>query len=226
MVYAIIGLAIVAIIYGPQLWISWVLKRHGSERRDYPGNGGELARHLLDKAGLHGVRVEHSRDGDHYDPVDKVVRLTRQHYNARSLSAVAIAAHEVGHAVQDAQGYKPLHWRTRLVTWLAPIEMIGSTFLSIAPLILVFVRSPMVAGLSIATGVGLLFLAVTVHLVTLPMEFNASFGRALPMLENGRYLSRQDMKGARSVLRAAALTYVAAALVNLLNIWRLFRLLR
>ncbi len=228
LLYGLLLLGILAIVYGPQLWVQAVFRRYGGERQEYPGTAAELARHLLDRAGLEQVRVDVASPefGDHYDPTDKAVRLMPTHHDGRSLTAVTIAAHEVGHALQDAQGYKPLHWRTMLVRWIAPIDKVGSVFLTAAPFLLLLVKSPAVFVVTIAIGIGLLLLSVIVHAVTLPMEFHASFQRALPILERGGYLPHTDLPGARMILSAAALTYVAAALVNVLNIWRLFRLLR
>src|SRR5215831_11195209 len=103
----ILGLAsliLLAALLGPQWWVRHVLARHGGERSDLPGTGGELARHLLDEAGLRGVKVELTGNGDHYDPVERAVRLLPQHHDGRSVAAVAVAAHEVSHAVQHARG--------------------------------------------------------------------------------------------------------------------------
>src|SRR5258708_34699193 len=91
---------LVVVVFGPQWWIRRVLARHGVERLDLPGTGGELARHLLDEAGLRHVKVELTGDGDHYDPEAGAVRLLPQHHDGRSVAAVAVAAHEVSHAIQ------------------------------------------------------------------------------------------------------------------------------
>src|SRR5687767_13762886 len=96
----IAGLLLLAIVFGPQLWVRHVLKKHGDDRPDLPGNGAELARHLLDEAGLQHVTVEETGLGDHYDPEALAVRLLPQHHDGRSIAAVAVAAHEVSHAVQ------------------------------------------------------------------------------------------------------------------------------
>jgi len=104
----ILVLGIIALAYLPQIWVRGVIARHSQARPDFPGTGGEFARHLLDGMKLEHVGVEVTKDGDHYHPQDKVVRLLPQHLNGRSLSAVVIAAHEVGHAMQDATDYGPL----------------------------------------------------------------------------------------------------------------------
>jgi Zn-dependent membrane protease YugP len=219
------GLLVLAIIFGPQLWIRRVLAQHGGERPDFPGTGAELARHLLDEAGLQAVPVEETDKGDHYDPGARAVRLLPQHYGGRSVSAVAVAAHEVSHAVQHARGEPSFARRVALVGRLIWVERVAGGMLLLAPIVFALVKSPVLLALEIAAGVALLGVRIVVHAVTLPVEFDASFGKALPVLERGRYLSAADMPAARSVLRAAAWTYVAAALMTLLDVARWFRII-
>jgi uncharacterized protein len=219
------GLLVLAIVFGPQLWIRRVLAQHGGERPDFPGTGAELARHLLDEAGLQAVPVEETDKGDHYDPQSRTVRLLPQHYDGRSVSAVAVAAHEVSHAVQHARGEPSFARRVALVGRLIWVERVAGGMLLLAPIVFALVKSPILLALEIAAGVALLGVRVVVHAVTLPVEFDASFGKALPVLERGRYLSAADMPAARSVLRAAAWTYVAAALMTLLDVARWFRII-
>ena len=111
-------LALLALIVGPALWVNAVMARYRVPRDRYPKTGGQLARELLDAHGLQHVRTETTESGDHYDPLDKVLRLTPSNFNERSLTAVTVAAHEVGHALQDAHAFAPLRWRTRLVQWV------------------------------------------------------------------------------------------------------------
>jgi Zn-dependent membrane protease YugP len=224
---ALLGLLIVlAIFFGPSLWARWVLRRHASHRPDFPGTGGELARHLLDEVGLGDVASEETPQGSHYSPDDKAVRLSPDLYNAASLSAVAAAAHEVAHALQDRDGYAPLRTRTRLIKAIAPVQRIGAFIVAASPVLGLVTLSPAVGLLTIVAGIATMASAVVVHLVTLPMEFDASFNRALPILDRGGYLPAADMAAARQVLLACALTYVAAALASLLNLFRWVRLLR
>jgi uncharacterized protein len=215
---------LLAVLLGPQWWVRHVLERHGVERADLPGTGGELARHLLDLAGLHGVKVELTGDGDHYDPEERAVRLLPQHHDGRSVAAVAVAAHEVSHAVQHANGDRAFALRFDLVRKLVWIDRIAIVLLLVAPLILV--RAPILGIVQLIAGFVLLTSRVAVHVVTLPVELDASFGKALPVLTRGGYLAAADMPAARSVLRAAAFTYVASALMTLLNVARWFRILR
>jgi Zn-dependent membrane protease YugP len=226
-ILAAIGvLLLIAIVFGPQWWIKLVLKQHGEERSDLPGTGGELARHLLDEAGLRQIPVEKTDLGDHYDPVARAVRLLPQHHDGRSVAAVAVAAHEVSHAVQHARNERPFILRLALISKVAWIDKVASGLLLLSPLVFMLVKSPIVIVLQIVAGVALLLIRVLVHLTTLPVEFDASFGKALPVLQRGSYLSAADMPGARRVLRAAAWTYVAGALATLLDIARWFRMLR
>ena len=217
---------LLAAVFGPQLWVQYVLRRHGGDRPDFPGTGGEMAEHLIELHGLDGVKLETTEAGDHYDPQSRTVRLSQQNYAGRSLTAVAVAAHEVGHALQDLRGERGLKLRQSLASVAAVTDRIAAVFFVAAPVLMVIARSPLALLGLIGIGVALLAIRVVVHLVTLPVEFDASFGKALPILKAGEYLSDEDMAGARSVLRAAALTYVAGALMSLLNLARWIRVLR
>lgn len=214
------------LVFGPGLWVKRVLARYSRPKDRYPGTGGELARHLLDTLNLGQVKAEITDQGDHYDPDEKAVRLTAEKFNGHSLTAITVAAHEVGHAHQDATGYRPLVWRTRLVKFLAPGERIGAAVLMLAPLVTLVTRAPLVGLLMLLGGFLVLGLGAMVHFITLPMELDASFGRALPMLKKGGYLKSGDEPHARKILRAAAFTYVSVSLMSLLNVGRWWVILR
>jgi Zn-dependent membrane protease YugP len=175
-------------------------------------SGAETARAILLANGIRDVKVEevHGFLSDHYDPTHKVLRLSPDVYRGDSLSSVGVAAHEVGHALQHADGYGPLRLRSALV----PVTSIGSNLAF--PLILMgFFFQAM--GLAYA-GVILFGAIVLFQLVTLPVEFNAST-RAIAQLSNlGIFSSREEEEGSRKVLSAAALTYVAAAVAAILNL--------
>lgn len=215
-----------ALVFGPGLWVRRVMERYSRPADRYPGTGGELARHLLDRHGLNDVGVEPTEHGDHYDPAGRVVRLTPDKFDGRSLTAITVSAHEVGHALQDHEGYAPLRLRTRLVGATRHLERLGAGLLMASPFIGIATRAPG-AGLLVFLG-GLLSLgsSALVHLVTLPTEFDASFGRAMPVLTRGGYLKPEDRPHARRLLTAAALTYVSAALMSLLNVARWWAILR
>jgi uncharacterized protein len=210
----------------PQMWVQRVIAQHSADRPDFPGTGGELARHLLDEMKLTHVKVEETKDGDHYDPDAKAVRLLPQHLNGRSLAALVIAAHETGHAMQDATQYPPLQKRTELARQAATIERIGAVVMLAAPIMVLLARSPHVMLIELAAGVLILGTTIVMHAYTLPVEFDASFRRALPVLKAGRYIPDKDLPAARQLLRAAAFTYVAAAAMSLLDVMRWLRVLR
>lgn len=226
MMLLLLIIVMAVLVYLPSLWVRRVMARYDQPADRYASSGGELARHLLDRAGLQHVRVEESSQGDHYDPQDKAVRLAPERLHGRSLTAVTVAAHEVGHALQDAEHYPPLQMRTRLVMATRPAERIGAGLLVAAPLIAVALRIPSVTGLMLLGGLLTLGAATLVHLVTLPTELDASFRRAMPLLAEDGILHRADHAHARRILKAAALTYVAVSLMSLLNIARWFALLR
>ena len=226
MIYAILAAIVLAIVFLPNMWVKHVMEQHNHDRPDFPGTGSELAKHLLAEAGLDHVTVEVTQDGDHYDPKDKVVRLTPGNHDGRSLTAVAVATHEVAHALQDSQGYAPLRLRTRMAKAVHMIQRVGSGLLVATPLIAVLTRAPSVILLEVAAGFALIGSSAVAHAVTLPVELDASFKRALPILERGKYITENDLPAARKILKAAALTYVAAALMSLLDIARWLRLLR
>jgi Zn-dependent membrane protease YugP len=223
----IIFIAIIVVaIFGPGIWVKHVLKKYSQPEDRYEGTGASLARHLLDQHGLQSVKVEPTESGDHYDPVEKVVRLTPDKHDGRSLTAITVAAHEVGHAIQDHERYPPLAWRTRLVKATSGIEKIGAGVLIISPFLGALTRIPALGLLTFAAGLLTLGTSAVIHFVTLPTEFDASFNRALPMLDKHRILKTPDRPHARRLLRAAALTYVSVSLMSLLNIARWLAILR
>jgi Zn-dependent membrane protease YugP len=219
-------LIFMGIVLGPQLWVWWVFRQYRKPREDFPGTGGELARHLLNRFGLQHVRVEPSPLGDHYNPETKLVGLSPQYYQGKSLTAAVVAAHEVGHALQDYEGYRLLKDRTDLVRVAQKAEKAGSYLMLGLPVLAGIIRIPAVGVAVLLMALGTMSISALVHLVTLPVEWNASFRRALPMLEQGGYLHPTDMQGVRRILKAAALTYLASALFGLVNLWRWLRLVR
>ena len=219
-------LIVLAIVFLPGLWVKRVLARYSAPEDRYSGTGADLARHLLDKNGLQHVAVETTEHGDHYDPQEKAVRLTADKYSKGSLTAITVAAHEVGHAIQDAEGYAPLRIRGALVRASQRIERIGAGALIVSPFIGAVTRAPGLSLLMFVAGFLTLATATLVHFATLPTEFDASFGRALPQLRKHNILIDVDKPHAHRLLTAAALTYVAASLMSLLNIARWWAILR
>lgn len=181
--------------------------------------GREAARKMLDYAGLHDVSIEEISGSltDHFDPSKNVLRLSRSVYNNTSISSIAVACHEAGHAIQKSVGYKPLVLRSTLV----PLANVGSSagpwlfiiglFMSFKPLVI--------------TGIALFSVAVLFYLITLPVEFNAS-KRALVLLDEMSILTPDEKGPAKEVLTSAAMTYVASALTAIASLLRLIFIAR
>jgi uncharacterized protein len=218
---------VAAAIFLPQWWVKRVLRRYQEPENRYQGTGAQLARHLLDHLGLEDVAVETTEPGaDHYDPEARTVRLSPENHDRASLTAITVAAHEVGHAVQHADGYKPLIWRTRLVKGLQKWQRVGVVLIALMPVAILALRLPRAGLMLLILGMATLASGIIVHLMTLPTELDASFRRALPLLEKGGYLKPGDRPHARRILTAAALTYVAGSLMGLVNFWWWLRILR
>jgi uncharacterized protein len=210
-----------AIIFG--IWAQIKVKSSFKKYSKVPSmrglTGAQAARLMLDKEGLHEVRIEgiSGKLSDHYDPRGKVLRLSPDVADSTSLAAVGVATHEAGHALQDAADYSPMRIRHKLV----PVANLGSQMLF--PLII----GTMIfkTGILLQIGIVLYAGAVLFHIVTLPVEFNAS-SRAIKALADNGILMEQEIGGAKKVLSAAAMTYVAATLVAVLNLIRLMVLSR
>ena len=182
--------------------------------------GAQMARAILDRAGLEEVKVVQTQGQltDHYDPRQKVVRLSPQVYGDNSLAALGIAAHEVGHAIQHDTDYLPLGIRNSIV----PMANLGSR--AAFPLFFIgFIFSGGGLEILMDIGIAVFLFAVLFQAITLPVEFNAS-SRAMAILEGGGYLNSQELNGAKQVLSAAALTYVAALAVAFAQLFRLLLL--
>ncbi|MGN0666579.1 MAG: zinc metallopeptidase [Huintestinicola sp.] len=176
--------------------------------------GADAARAILDGNGLQHIRIEHISGEltDHYDPGANVIRLSDSVYNSSTVAAVGVAAHEAGHAVQHSVGYAPIKIRSAII----PLTKFGSS-LSVPIIMIGLIFS---FDVLITAGILLYCAVVFFQLITLPVEFNAS-GRALRIIREGHYLDDDELRGAKSVLRAAAMTYVAAMLSSVASLLRL-----
>lgn len=224
--FIIILLIVIAILFGPQWWAQYTFRRYAKPLKRLQGTGAELARHLLDRFEMPHVKVEKSEENaDHYDPNDQAVRLSPNNFDNKSLTAIAVAAHEVGHAIQHHRKEKLFAWRGRLAIFANAIQKFGVAALMIMPVITAVTRAPALGGFLFIVGIGSMFAATIVHFITLPVETDASFNKALPILESG-YIEAEDIPKVRRILRAAALTYLAGSLSSLLNLWRWIAILK
>ncbi|WP_027882962.1 zinc metallopeptidase [Meiothermus rufus] len=186
-----------------QFWLQRTYAHYSRVANSRGVTGQQVARAILDAYGLHNVRVEMVPGAltDHYDPIAKAVRLSEPNFHSPSAAALAVAAHEVGHAIQDAKNYGWLRVRHSIL----PVANIGSMF---GPWIFIAGMFMGATGL-MSIGIWLFAAAALFQLVTLPVEFDAS-NRALNILKKMNFLSENEMSGAKAVLTAAAMTYVAA----------------
>lgn len=214
MYYVILVLPAMLFAMWAQFNVQSTFKKYSQVASERGMTGRDAARLILDRNGLHHVGIEQVAGNltDHYDPRANVIRLSAATYNVQSAAAVGVAAHEAGHAVQHAEGYGPIKLREAII----PVSQLGSKLA--LPLVLIGILMNFFA---LAYAGILLFAAVTVfQLVTLPVEFNAS-ARAMEALDASGTLSGNGLVASRKVLRAAALTYVAALFVSLANLLRL-----
>ena len=226
MAYLVTILIIFLILFFPSIWVQRTMKKYNDPEDRYVITGSDFARKLLDALDLKDINVEATEIGDHYDPIEKTVRLTEDKMNSGSLTSIVVAAHEVGHAHQDATKYFPLSLRTKLVKIMAPAQRVGAFILMAAPFVTLITRIPQSGLIMFLGGFLTLGMSSIIHLVTLPTEWDASFSRAMPMLESSNFLKEGDSDRAREILRAAAFTYLAGSLMSLLNIARWWTILR
>ncbi len=219
-------LLIVCLTILPNLWTRYILKKHSQPHPDIPGTGLQFAEHLIKKLNLNPVRVEKTEMGDHYDPIEKVVRLSHNNAHSNSLTAITVVAHEIGHALQDQNDYPPLKQRTTLIERAAIMQKFAGMALLATPILIPLTHSPIIGILMFAAGFIAMGVPVIIHLSTLPVELDASFKRALPLLKEGEYLNTADQKAAKTILLACAMTYVAASLSSLFNLWKWLKAIR
>lgn len=224
MIIVLVVILLLMVLAGPAWWAKYVLKKYNHPQPHIPGSGGELVEHLISRFELADVKLDSSGEGDFYNPQSKEICLNRDIIAQRSLTSVATAAHEFGHALQDHENYPPLKWRGQLVTFAAYSQQLTSVMLLMSSV--AFIVAPGIGRAMLLIAVLGMLMNCVVHLVTLPVEINASFARALPLLQQGEYVSEQDYPAVRRILTACAMTYLAASLMSLLSVWTWLRFLR
>ena len=196
----------------PALLAKRIMDEHNKPRKDLPGNGRELLQHLKKKFKLNDLKIDETPLGDHFNPITNTVCLTKQHLEAKSLTAVAVSVHEFSHALQYAEGSSLLKVRTYLAKMAEFIQKFFN-FALIFGLIVSFIQ-PQIALLIFVVWFLSVIFGVIIHFVTLPVELDASYRKALPILEEGNYLKPHDMKVVKKILGACAYTYLAASLAS------------
>ena len=212
----ILSLLLMVLVFGPTIWLNFVFNRHDKILVDMPFTASEFGQDILREKGLERVQIEETNGGDHYDVKENKVRIAKQRLPRKSLTAISIVCHEIGHAIQHAEKYEPLKQRTLIVERTAWISRLGSAIL--------FLGLPAIyaTGLYSLIKVSLFFvilsavIGLVIHLITLDVELDASFKRALPILKEK--VPEEYHVACRSVLRAAALTYVVGVIGNLFSL--------
>lgn len=226
--YMIIGFIGMILVFLPQMFVKNTYAKYSKVESKNNITGAEIAKSILSEAGITNVPVEATPGEltDHYDPTRKILRLSHDNYYGTSLAALGVSAHEAGHAIQDFRGYLPMKLRAGIFPAVQAGQMLGPLLL-MAGISLRFFTG-MGGGFSNLIAVAGLILygsVVLFHMITLPVEFDASF-RAVRALSSGGYVVDDEIVGAKKVLYAAALTYVAVALYALMELvywaWRLF----
>ena len=211
----------------PMLWLNYVFKKNDVILENMPFNGLEFGNLILKERGLQNVMIEQTKIGDHYDLNEKKVRVLDERLNKKSITAISIVCHEIGHAIQHSENYKPLEQRNKIVKSTAWITSIGSGILYMGiPTIFATGATSLIKVCLIITLLSMI-IGVLIHLITLDVEFDASFNRALPILKEK--VPKEYHKACRSILLAAAFTYVIGTIRNFLSlryIWMLLTRLR
>jgi Zn-dependent membrane protease YugP len=209
---------VAALILGPRFWVRRVLQRHNLSDEKFPLEAQQLAREMLDRAGLGAVAVEGTDIGDHYDPATKTVRLARDKYGRKTLTALTTAAHEVAHALQDFDAYPPFVWRQGLGRVAQVTGELGSVVLISVPAAALLTRTSVPPAVIGGTALAMFGTGIAAQLAAVPTELDASFGRALPLLREG-HLDPSQAEVARKILFACSLTYLASSFASIVNIW-------
>ena len=223
----IIYLLILFLYLSPIIWFNFIFKKNDKILENMPFNGLEFGRLILKEKGLSDVTIESTMEGDHYDPNEKKVRVKQDRLDNKSITAISVVCHEIGHAIQHNENYKPLERRQILVKNTAWVSKLGGAILYIGlPMLFATGSFPVIRGVLILVLLTII-ISVLIHLITLDVEIDASFNKALPILRDK--IDSHYHEECRSVLRAAAYTYVIGSLqsfISLRYIWLLIMRLR
>lgn len=204
-------------LFIPNLWVNYIMRKYNTNLSDMPFTGREIGNIILKENNLEKISIESIKQIDHYNPLDKKIKITKDKLDKKSITSISVVAHEIGHAIQDNENYQPLLLRQKLIEKTSILQRIGSFFLIIGlPSIFAFTKSPLITFVAAMMIMGCLSTNVLIHLITLPVEFDASFKRALPILK--KYVPKKNMQQCTSVLRAAAFTYLAQSIMSIFRL--------
>ena len=207
----------IIVLFLPSLWVNYILKKYNRVLPDMPFTGRQLGKKILQEEKITNVSINPIQQLDHYNPKEKKINISTDKLDKKSITSIAVVAHEIGHAIQDREEYKPLILRQSLIEKTMIFQRIGSFLLIIGlPSIFAFTKSPLITLIAAIIIMGCLSTNVLIHLITLPVEFDASFKKALPILQ--KYVPKQNLHQCKSVLRAAALTYLAQSIISIFRL--------
>ena len=218
---------LIFLFFAPVIWLNYVFKKNDKILINMPFNGLEFGNNILNELGLNNVKIEQSLIGDHYDLLEKKVKVSESRLSKKSLTAISVVCHEIGHAIQHNENYKPLEQRTKIVKYTAWISQLGSGLLLMGFPTIFATGSFSLIKICLVFVLISLFIGIIVHLVTLEVEFDASFKRALPILKEK--VPKEYHDACHSVLKAAALTYVIGVIRNFVSlrfVWLLLSKIR
>jgi len=205
------------VLFLPSLWVNYILKKYNRVLPDMPFTGRELGKKILQEKKITNVSINSIQQLDHYNPREKKINISTDKLDKKSITSIAVVAHEIGHAIQDREKYKPLILRQSLIEKTMIFQRIGSFLLIIGlPSIFAFTKNPLITLIAAIIIMGCLSTNVLIHLITLPVEFDASFKKALPILK--KYVPKQNLHQCKSVLRAAAFTYLAQSIISIFRL--------
>ena len=209
------------ILFIPNIWVNYVLKKNNKTLPNMPFTGIEFGKKILAEEKIDNVTIEPIRQLDHYNPEEKKIHIGKDKLNKKSITSITVVTHEIGHAIQDKENYKPLILRQKLIKKTMIFQRVGSFLLIVGlPSIFTFTKNPFITFLAAIIIMGCLSTNVLIHIITLPVEFDASFKRALPILK--KYVPKENMQQCRSVLKAAAITYLAQSIISIFRLKIIF----
>ena len=204
------------VVFLPSLWVNYILKKFNVTFSDMPFTGKELGKKILEDQNITNVSINSIKQLDHYNPIEKKIHISEDKIDKKSITSISVVTHEIGHAIQDKENYKPLKLRQTLIEKTYVLQRIGSFLLIIGlPSIFAFTKNPFITFLAGIMIMGCLSTNVLIHLITLPVELDAS-KKALNILK--KYVPNKNLKQCKSVLRAAALTYLAQSIISIFRL--------